>query len=159
VLADQIFKANDIRGIVTGETPEWDEAGARALGSAYGHLLGAGHQIVISHDMRASGPALEQAFTAGLQAQGVDVVLIGLASTDELWFASGFLDLPGVQFTASHNPSNYNGVKFCLAQARPVSPDFLVQLADLAGRLDRGEVSLPAAATAGQVTRRDLLGD
>jgi len=156
VLADQIFKANDIRGVVGGPRPEWDPAGARALGSAYGELLGPGHTVVVSRDMRASGPALEQAFAEGVTGQGVNVIRIGLAATDELWFASGFLDLPGVQFTASHNPAEYNGVKFCQAQAQPVTPEFLVELADLARRHDRGEADPPRGAAPGAQSRRDL---
>jgi len=165
VLADQIFKANDIRGVVAGPLAEWDRVGAQALGAAYGQLLGPGQTVVIGHDMRASGPDLEEAFTVGLTAQGVDVVLIGLASTDQLWFASGLLDLPGVQFTASHNPADYNGIKFCRAQAQPVSPEFLQQLADLAHRLDRdlagGDAAAitPGARPHGRVSRRDVLAD
>jgi phosphomannomutase len=159
VLATQIFKANDIRGLATGPDPEWDLAGARALGAAYGHLAGPGTTAVISHDMRTTGPALQQAFVEGLTGQGVNAVLAGLASTDQLWFASGYLDLPGVQFTASHNPAAYNGVKFCRRQAQPVSPQYLADLATLAQRYDRGEATPPAGLAPGSVHERDLLGD
>jgi phosphomannomutase len=126
VLAPQIFKANDIRGIATGPEVEWDLAGARALGLAYGQLLGPGATAVVTHDMRTTGPALQGAFVEGLTAQGVGAVLAGLSSTDQLWFDSGTLDLPGAQFTASHNPPEYNGLKFCRPRAQPVSPEFLV---------------------------------
>jgi phosphomannomutase len=159
VLAPQIFKANDIRGLAAGDRPEWDLAGARALGLAYGALLGAGGRVVIGRDMRTTGPALEEAFTEGLAVQGVGAVRIGLASTDELWFASGWLDLPGVQFTASHNPAAYNGVKFCERQAKPVSPEFLAELAGLARRFDEGELGPPAGLALGVMEDRDLLGD
>jgi phosphomannomutase len=159
VLSPAIFKANDIRGVATGPHPEWDEAGARALGLAYGHLLGPGATVVVSRDMRPTGPALQAAFTDGLTRQGVNAILAGLSSTDQLWFDSGFLDLPGAQFTASHNPATYNGLKFCRAQAQPVSPEFLVDLAELAQRYDRGELAPDVTLAPGSVTERDLLGD
>jgi phosphomannomutase len=163
VLAPQIFKANDIRGIVDpapNQPSEWDEQGALALGWAYGQLLGAEQMVVVSHDMRVSGPRLEAAFVDGVTAQGVHVVKAGLASTDQLWFASGYLDVPGVQFTASHNPSLYNGLKFCRRQAQPVSPEFLVELAALATAYDQGALPAPAAQhQPGRVTERDLLAE
>ncbi len=80
-------------------------------------------QVVIGHDMRESSPALTAAFADGVMAQGLDVVRIGLASTDELYFASGLLDCPGAMFTASHNPAAYNGIKLCRAAAKPVGED------------------------------------
>jgi phosphomannomutase len=159
VLAPQIFKANDIRGLVTGPAPEWDLAGARALGLAHGQLSGPGTAVVVAHDMRPTGPALLDQFVTGLTAQGVDVVRAGLCSTDQLWFASGFLDRPGVQLTASHNPADYNGVKFCQRAAQPVSPDFLVRLAQLAQAFDQGQAPAPSGVATGTVSRRDLLGD
>src|SRR3954471_22967385 len=80
-------------------------------------------KIVIAHDMRASGPALVAAFAAGANAAGAAVVHIGLGSTDQLYYASGVLGLPGAMFTASHNPAQYNGIKLCRAGARPVGQD------------------------------------
>jgi phosphomannomutase len=79
--------------------------------------------VVIGHDMRDSSPALSEAFAEGVVAQGLDVVRIGLASTDQLYFASGLLDCPGAMFTASHNPAAYNGIKLCRAEAKPVGRD------------------------------------
>ena len=73
--------------------------------------------------MRASSPELASAFADGALQEGVDVIMIGLASTDMLYFASGSLDLPGAMFTASHNPAKYNGIKLCRAGAAPVGQD------------------------------------
>ena len=119
-----IFKANDIRGITEGSAPEWDAAGAYAIGVAVVEVLslnsGAG-ALVVGRDMRTSSPLMAAAFIDGVLSRGVDVVDIGLSSTDQLWFASGWLDLPGAMFTASHNPSAYNGIKFCLAAAKPIT--------------------------------------
>lgn len=130
MLKQEIFKANDIRGVIAGPDPEWDILGAKALGAAYVGLLGlAGKSFVIGRDMRLLGAELSAAFIEGASAQGASVVDIGLSSTDQLWFASGKLGLPGVQFTASHNPSRYNGIKFCLKDAAPVPGDFMMDLA------------------------------
>jgi phosphomannomutase len=159
VLTIPIFKANDIRGIVGGADAEWDTDGARALGRAYVEVAGlAGQTFVMSRDMRTSGPELSQAFAAGATAGGASVVDVGLASTDGLWFASGHLGLPGVQFTASHNPARYNGAKFCRVGAQPVTSDFLIELRTLAMTYDAQ--GLPdAVAEPGTVTSKDVLGD
>lgn len=156
MLAEQIFKANDIRGVVGDE---WDAAGAKALGAAYVEVLDlAGGTFVMGRDMRTTGPLLAGAFADGAMAAGADVVDIGLASTDEVWFASGFLDLPGVQFTASHNPAAYNGVKFCLAQAQPVSGQFLQAVAHRARAVDAGEAPL-FTERRGSLLERDVLAE
>ncbi|MEV6242425.1 phosphomannomutase/phosphoglucomutase [Lentzea sp. NPDC051838] len=114
-----IVKAYDIRGVV-GE--QLDAGVVRDFGAAFARLVG-GSAIVIGHDMRDSSPELSRAFAEGAQAQGVNVISIGLASTDMLYFASGKLDLPGAMFTASHNPAQYNGIKLCRAGASPVGQD------------------------------------
>jgi phosphomannomutase len=114
-----IVKAYDIRGVV-GE--QLDAGVVRDFGAAFARLVG-GPAIVIGHDMRDSSPELSRAFAEGAQAQGVNVISIGLASTDMLYFASGKLDLPGAMFTASHNPAKYNGIKLCRAGASPVGQD------------------------------------
>src|SRR5690242_7270066 len=80
-------------------------------------------QVVIGHDMRSSSPSLSTAFADGVTAQGLDVVRIGLASTDQLYFASGLMNCPGAMFTASHNPATYNGIKLCRAGAKPVGKE------------------------------------
>lgn len=135
MLSEQIFKANDIRGIVTGDAPEWDVEGARALGAGFVELTGA-KEFVLGRDMRLMGEELSLAFAEGARIAGADVIMLGLTSTDQLWFASGHTGLPGVQLTASHNPAEYNGIKFCLENARPVPADFMTRLGDLAPTLD-----------------------
>jgi phosphomannomutase len=117
----RVIKAYDVRGLV-GE--EIDEGFVADVGGAFARLMRDGaSQVVIGHDMRASSPSLAAAFAEGVMAQGLDVVHIGLASTDQLYFASGLLDCPGAMFTASHNPAAYNGIKLCRAGAKPVGKD------------------------------------
>ena len=115
----RIVKAYDVRGVVP---EEFDASVARALGSAFAKFA-ATDTVVVGRDMRPSGPAFVDAFSEGAQDVGVNVIDLGLVSTDLLYFASGHLDLPGAVFTASHNPAQYNGVKFCLSGARPVGID------------------------------------
>ncbi|MDQ1660635.1 MAG: phosphomannomutase [Blastococcus sp.] len=155
MLTRDIFKANDIRGIATGPDPQWDAAGAYALGAALVDTLdlnAAEGSLVLGRDMRITSPELSRAFNDGVLSRGADVVDIGLASTDELWFASGRLGLPGAMFTASHNPGDYNGVKFCLAGALPISPALLREVAERA----MGAAPVPAAAP-GHRSEVDLL--
>ena len=116
-----VIMAYDVRGLV-GE--QIDEQFVSEVGAAFARLVRDGAQlVVIGHDMRASSPPLAKAFAEGVVAQGLDVVHIGLASTDQLYFASGLLDCPGAMFTASHNPAAYNGIKLCRAGAKPVGKD------------------------------------
>ncbi|MGH3441061.1 MAG: phosphomannomutase/phosphoglucomutase [Nitriliruptorales bacterium] len=125
---DAIFKAYDVRGVVPDEM---DAPLVRDIGAATAKILD-GDAIVVGHDMRSSSPELVRAFSEGVRSQGCDVVLVGLASTDMLYFASGHLDLPGAMFTASHNPPRYNGIKLCRGGAVPVSIDSgLAQIRDL----------------------------
>ena len=129
MLKEQIFKANDIRGVVTGADPELDLDGARRLGAAFVELLDlSGGTFVVGRDMRQLGEGLSVAFSDGARRAGASIIDLGLTSTDLLWFGSGQLGLPGVQFTASHNPAKYNGMKFCLADASPVRPGFTTEL-------------------------------
>lgn len=121
----RVIKAYDVRGLV-GE--EIDEAFVAEVGAAFARLVRdsdtqAATQVVIGHDMRESSPMLSDAFAEGVIAQGLDVVRIGLASTDQLYFASGLLNCPGAMFTASHNPAAYNGIKLCRAGAKPVGKE------------------------------------
>ena len=148
---DRIFKAYDVRGVVPDEL---DVDTARRIGGAFASWTGA-PRILIGRDCRLSSPDLAAALAEGATAVGADVTDIGLASTDLLYFASGSLDLPGIMLTASHNPPNYNGMKFCLAGARPVGQD--TGLADLR-ELAAGPEPARAEA-AGSVEHRDLLDD
>jgi phosphomannomutase len=111
-----IFKAYDVRGTYPDQI---DERVARAVGSAFASFAKVS-RIVIARDMRPSGVNLCEAFADGARAVGTQVVDLGLASTDFLYFASGHLDAPGAMFTASHNPAKYNGIKMCLAGAKPI---------------------------------------
>jgi phosphomannomutase len=151
---DQIVKAYDIRGTVPDQL---DADVAYALGVGFASFVTA-DEVVIARDMRPSGPELVDAFSRGVMEQGIDVVDIGLASTDLMYYASGVLDRPGAMFTASHNPAGYNGIKLCLSGARPIGVDTgLAQVRAVAERTLDGD--RPArAATAGTRSERDLLG-
>ena len=117
-----VVKAYDVRGVV-GEQIDADLT--REVGAAFARLVREekATRVVIGHDMRDSSPELATAFGEGVTAQGLDVVEVGLTSTDELYFASGSLDCPGAMFTASHNPARYNGIKMCRSGARPVGQE------------------------------------
>ena len=121
-----LIKAYDIRGVVPDQ---WGPELAREVGTAFVEVIGirssdgGAGRLVVGHDMRPTGPDLVAAFIDGVTAAGVDVVNIGLCSTDGLYFASGRLDIPGAMFTASHNPAEYNGIKLCRAGAAPVGQD------------------------------------
>ncbi|MEU4196293.1 phosphomannomutase/phosphoglucomutase [Kribbella sp. NPDC026611] len=151
-----IFKAYDVRGVVPDQL---DESVARATGAAFVEVLdvlsGPG-AVVVGYDMRPSSPALAAAFAEGVTSTGADVIDIGLASTDQLYFASGRLDLPGAMFTASHNPAKYNGIKLCRAGAAPVGSDS--GLRDIADLVAKALTDVPVSGSAsGHVTHKDLL--
>jgi phosphomannomutase len=143
-----IFKAYDIRGVYPGQL---DEDAARRIGSAFAEFTRA-PRIAMGRDCRLSSPALSAAFAEGVTRRGSDVVDVGLATTDMLYFASGRLGLPGAMFTASHNPPEWNGIKLCRAGAAPVGEDSgLLEVRELAER------DLPAAGPEGRLTSRDML--
>jgi phosphomannomutase len=154
-------KAYDVRGLVPDQlSPEV----SRTLGVAFAEVvvIPDGHSgIVIGHDMRPSSPDLSTAFADGVRSRGVDVALLGLTSTDELYYASGALDRPGAMFTASHNPAQYNGIKLCRSAARPVGQDTgLAEIRDLAQwLLDSATGLQPPSAAPGTVEVRDVLAD
>ena len=149
----QIVKAYDVRGVVPDQ---WDESLAEQFGAAFVEVTDA-EAIVIGHDMRPSSPGLSAAFARGAAARGADVTLIGLCSTDQLYFASGSLGLPGAMFTASHNPAQYNGIKLCRAGAAPVGQD--TGLSEIRALIEKwAEQGVPQpVATPGTVTERDTL--
>ncbi|WP_327594765.1 phosphomannomutase/phosphoglucomutase [Streptomyces chartreusis] len=151
----QLVKAYDVRGVVPDQ---WDEPLAELFGAAFVRVTDAS-AIVIGHDMRPSSPGLSRAFARGAEAQGVDVTEIGLCSTDQLYYASGALNLPGAMFTASHNPAQYNGIKMCRAGAAPVGQDTgLAEIRELAENWLESGAPAPAERT-GTITRRDTLED
>jgi phosphomannomutase len=143
------FKAYDVRGVVPDQL---DAELARRVGNAFISVTGAS-TVVVGHDMRPSSPDLADAFAEGATAAGADVVLLGLVSTDELYFASGHFGQPGAMFTASHNPARYNGIKLCRAHAQPVGQD--TGLAEVRALVAAGELRMNAAE--GTVTRQDVL--
>jgi len=122
-MTSSVFKAYDIRGLVGSElTVDF----CFATGVAFARFLAQEREpgtVVIGEDMRPSSPDFADAFSAGLTSQGMDVIRIGLASTDMLYFAAGKLNFPGAMFTASHNPAEYNGIKLCLSGARPIGKE------------------------------------
>src|SRR5437870_7504297 len=150
VALDAVFKAYDIRGTVPDQL---DADLARGVGAAFARFSAAS-RVLVARDMRPSGVELTAAFMDGVTGQGVDVVDLGLASTDLIYFAAGSLDAPGAMFTASHNPARYNGIKLCLAGAKPVGED--TGLREIKAMAEGG---LEAATTTGSVSQRNVLGD
>jgi phosphomannomutase len=148
---DSIFKAYDIRGVVPDQL---DADVARSVGAAFARFTGA-PRILFGRDMRPSGVELTAAFAEGVTSQGADVVDLGLISTDLAYYAAGSLDAPAAMFTASHNPAKYNGIKLCLAGAKPVGQD--TGLADIKAMIEAGEVK--PADTKGSVTEMNLLDE
>lgn len=150
----RVIKAYDVRGLVGDEI---DESFVADVGAAFAKLMRAegARSVVIGYDMRDSSPTLAAAFAAGVTAQGLDVVRIGLASTDQLYFAAGLLDCPGAMFTASHNPAAYNGIKLCRAGAKPVGADTGLKV--ISDDLIAGVASYDGPA--GSVSDRDVLRD
>ncbi|MFI7616392.1 phosphomannomutase/phosphoglucomutase [Nonomuraea terrae] len=145
----KIFKAYDVRGVVPDEL---DEPTAEAVGAAFVEVTGA-RSVVVAHDMRESSPPLAAAFIRGARSRRADVVHAGLGSTDLLYYASGSLGLPGVMFTASHNPARYNGMKMCRAGAVPIGGDTgLTEIRDRAAELV-GVTATPS----GSLIEKDLL--
>jgi phosphomannomutase len=146
---DRIFKAYDVRGVVPDEL---DEGSARAIGAAFADWSHA-TTVAVGYDCRLSSPSLAAAIREGIASRGTDVVDLGLASTDLLYFASGSLDVAGVMLTASHNPPKYNGMKFCLPGARPVGEETgLREIRELAER-----AAVSASSAPGRIREERLL--
>ena len=154
-ILDAIVKAYDVRGT----TPDqMNDDVARALGVAFAGFVKA-PVVLVARDMRTTGESLVRAFADGVTSVGVDVVDLGLASTDLVYFAAGTLDAPGAMFTASHNPAEYNGIKFCLSGARPVGIDTgLDRIRDTAKAVLAGNGPSPSAVR-GSITQRDMLDE
>ncbi len=152
---DRIVKAYDIRGT----TPdEMNDDVAYALGVAFADFVKA-PMVLVGRDMRVTGESLAESFSRGVNSRGVNVVNLGLASTDLVYFAAGSLDAPGAMFTASHNPAEYNGIKFCLSGARPVGIDTgLATIRDAAKEVLAGRAPAPVASF-GTISERDMLND
>lgn len=144
----RIFKAYDVRGIVPDDL---DPDAARRIGDAFGRWTGA-PSIAVGRDCRISSPELADALADGLRGVGVAVVDLGLASTDLTYFAAGSLDLPAIMLTASHNPPAWNGMKFCLAGARPVGEDS--GLREVRALAERADLAQPPRA---ERVQRDVL--
>jgi len=166
-----LIKAYDVRGVVPDEL---DGPIARAIGAAFAdvvvlpehHARGAASDraerpaVLLGNDVRESGPELVAAFASGLRSRGVDVVLVGLCSTDGLYYASGTDELPGAMVTASHDPARYNGIKLCRSGARPVGQDTgLTAIRELTAAYLTGGVPEVGAGGRGAVRSRDLLGE
>src|SRR5690606_10302065 len=152
---DAIFKAYDVRRTTPDQL---DAPAARASGAAFARFVAREEgttRVLIGRDMRPSGVELAAAFSEGVRAQGLDVVDLGLCSTDLVYFAAGALEAPAVMLTASHNPAQYNGMKMCLAGARPIGEDTgLREIKEMAA------AGVPDAdGPAGSVEQRDLLAD
>ena len=162
---DSIFKAYDVRGTYPEQI---DERAARAIGAGFARFAledsaerpapsGPVRRILVARDMRPSGVSLVEAFADGVRSQGLDVVDLGLGSTDLMYFASGTLDAPGAMFTASHNPAQYNGAKFCMAGARPVGEDSgLRRIREVAEQDLDG--ALAPAGREGDLSHQDVIG-
>jgi phosphomannomutase len=149
---DAVFKAYDIRGLAPGQL---DEDDCHLIGAAFARFAAAtdgATRVLVARDMRPTGVALSAAFTDGVLEQGLDVVDLGLASTDLAYFASGHLEAPAAMFTASHNPAEYNGIKVCLSSAKPVGQDS--GLGEIKAMARSG---LPPAAAGGRRKELDLL--
>ena len=150
---DAVFKAYDIRGTYPDQI---DADVCRRVGAAFARFTGAA-TIIVARDMRPAGVELSGAFVEGVTGAGANVVDIGLASTDLLYYAAGALDAPGAMFTASHNPAQYNGIKLCLSGARPVGED--TGLNEIKANAASHDGRPAPGAPIGTISRRELIGD
>jgi phosphomannomutase len=144
-----IIKAYDVRGIVPDEL---NEEIATRIGAAFAAFVDA-DEVLVGNDCRVSSPAIREALIDGITSQGVSVRLIGEIPTDMLYYASGALSLPGVVITASHNPAQYNGLKFCQPGAAPIGAETGLQ--DIRRMAEAGMVPTD---TTGSVMTEDVEG-
>jgi len=146
------FKAYDVRGQLGRNL---DPEIVRAIGRAFAARMEP-RTVAVGHDARASSPVLKMALIDGLRERGSDVIDLGPCGTEEVYFATGHLQLGGgIMVTASHNPIDYNGLKFVGPGSRPVDPDR--ELADIGGLAERD--SYAGHPVPGGLTRRDLRAD
>lgn len=144
-----IFKAYDIRGVAPEAlTPEVAYRAGRAFA-----VFTQAEQFVLGYDMRMSTPALREAFVQGANEQGVSILDVGMVSTDAIYYAAGKWNVPGVMITASHNPKQYNGIKFCGAGAAAVGKES--GLLDIEQHIK--DNNWPDAGAKGTVEKKDLL--
>jgi phosphomannomutase len=150
-LALACFKAYDIRGRVG---PELNEDIAYRIGRALAQRLAA-RRVVVGCDVRLSSPSLKAAVINGLCDAGADVLDLGLTGTEEVYFASFHLDVDaGIEITASHNPADYNGMKFVGSGGRPIGVDD-----EFAGIRKLAEAaSFAPAARRGRLKHANVLG-
>jgi len=150
-MLSEIFKAYDVRGIY-GQNLTEDVA--YKIGRAFVHFLKA-NDVIVGTDMRISSPKLSKAFMKGVAEQGANAIFIGQVCTDAVYFASGFLNKPAVMFTASHNPKQYNGIKFCKSGAVPINEDTgLRKIKDI---IENNEYKKTKIRTTGKIIKKDIL--
>ncbi len=148
-----IFKSYDVRGIYPSEL---NEDVAYQIGRCFVPLLGA-KSVAVGRDMRPSGARLFDAFARGASEAGADVTDVGMVSTDALYFAVGKYGFDGgVMITASHNPAQYNGMKFTREEAQAMSLE--TGLSEIRDRLAAGNLP-PKAAKPGRITQKFILDD
>lgn len=146
-----LFKAYDIRGLVGTELTSEIAAG---VGRALGDWLPKSGPVAVGYDMRPDSRELATAVRQGLAGQGRQVIDIGEVSSDMIYFAVGHLNAAGgAMVTASHNPGQYNGIKLCREQARPVGIE--TGLAEIRDRVEADDFRDDAEP--GSVTKRDVM--
>lgn len=149
VIDQSIFKAYDIRGIAPQKlTPEVAYRAGRAF-----VVFTQTQTVVLGYDMRMSTPALRQAFTQGVNDQGATIWEVGMVSTDAIYYAAGRWNLPGIMITASHNPKEYNGIKFTGARGAAIGKES--GLLDIEALIKKND--WPAVSGVGTIEKKDLL--
>ena len=151
-MLSEIFKAYDVRGIYKKNLAEDT---AYKIGRAFVSFLKC-KEVVVGYDMRLSSPALSRAFMNGVADSGADAIDIGQVSTDGLYFASGSLKKPAVMFTASHNPPEYNGIKFCKKSAVPINEN--TGLRKIKSIIEKNQYK-KANIKKGEIEKKDILKD
>jgi phosphomannomutase len=152
-ILSSIFKAYDVRGKVGSElNPEVTER----VGKAFADWLPTDGPVAVGRDMRPDSKELADALVKGLTEQGRDVWDIGEVTSDMIYFAVGHHKLAGgVMITASHNPGEYNGIKFCREEAKPIGQESgLFEIRDLAG-----SDTFKKAPKQGVITLKDVAED